>query len=266
MPEAFADPGSAISKGIAGGFQLVSQVAEVAQKKRAMEWEKDLNIAKLSLELGTNKNLSPETRANALNNGMIPVWNKYKINGASLPGFTVDDMKDKKWTETAAAIDKVSKDKNLTNEQKYKEVAKLTSDYHATRGDAAEAAKVQLDMMKHLSETDKAKEPKPPAPDDAFKRQSDIVMTLGKLDKGDFNEQMMAAFAQKAGINVQPGQQLTPENKLMIKSQFRQEFESLNAYLPEGQRRYMVTPEEMDKLKRVPGIGQSQLSRVLVMP
>lgn len=267
MVEAFADPGSALARGLQSGVQMVSNIEELKQRKHAQEWEKDMGIAKLGMELGTNKNLPADMRANALNNGLVPVWNKHKINGQEMKPFTADDFKDKLLNETADSVSKIMGDKKLNSKQKYEATTNAWTNYYKTKGNADEAAKLQTDMMKHNDTKDKENAPpKPPAPDDAFKRQTDIVTNIGKLDSGDFNDQLMAGFAAKAGINVQPGQKMTPEMKVIVKNQAKAEFESLNQYMPEGQRRYMVTPDEMEKIKRAPGVTAADLSRVFVLP
>src|SRR3990167_3238283 len=119
MVEAFADPGSALAKGIESGFKMFMTAQELKQKKQSQEWEKDLNIAKLSMELGTNKNLPADLRANSLNNGMVPVWNKHKLNGVQMKPFTADDFKDKLLNETSDTVSKIIGDKKLNSKQKY---------------------------------------------------------------------------------------------------------------------------------------------------
>ena|SRR3990167_701336 len=266
MVEAFADPGSALARGISGGIDMVAKVEEMKNRKRTMEWEKDLDIAKLSMELGTNKNLPADMRANVLNNGMVPVWNKYKIGGIEHKPFTAADFNDNLLNETADSVSRIMGDKKLGNKQKYEAATNAWTGYYKAKGQADDASKLQLDMMKHNDTKDKDNTPKLPSPDDAFKRQTEIVNSLGKLDGTDFNEQMMAGFAQKAGRNIEPGQKMSPEMKAIAKRQAQAEFESLNQYVPEAQRRYMVSKDEYARLKTAPGVTEKDLSRVFVLP
>lgn len=166
MANAFPTAAGGLGQGLLSGVQTGLQIhqmkqqaniqnQQLAEQKRQQEWENGYRQAALAIQVAGTPHLPAELKARALNNGFLPLWNNKEFNlhgnnDTPFDPFTADSFKDKELLNVLDQAKKIKGDKELSKnpELQAQAVTNLFMDYHAKRGEAEEAQKLALSLVK----------------------------------------------------------------------------------------------------------------------
>lgn len=167
MAEAFPTVAGGLLQGVQTGMQLGQSIRQTqmqreqlamqknqqAEAARQAQWEKGYKTAALSIQTADLLKNSPELQARVLNNGFLALWNNPEFdvegnNKAMFQPFTPDDMQDKDVQDVIKKSKEYATNKDMQGnpELQKKAVVGLWMDYHAKRGNKAEAQKLALEL------------------------------------------------------------------------------------------------------------------------
>ncbi len=148
----FSTPGQALAQAVPQAAQIVSQGVQLGMQAREQRWQKQYQKAAIAVSLLSNDNVPDSVKLKAANNGLYPMLadGQFKVMGDShdqVKPFTMDDLQDESFKETAAKLKSISEDKELNPNQKRQFQRQTMIDYYSNKGKAAEALKLQEGML-----------------------------------------------------------------------------------------------------------------------
>ncbi len=160
MAEPFPTVAGGLLQGATTGFQIGSQMRnqrlqeqQLGEQKRQAEWEQGYKTAALAIQTAGVNGLPDEMKARILNNGFLPLWNNKNFdvagnNAAPFEPFTADSFQDKELQKVIGESKKLAGDKELSQnpELQMQAITGLWMDYHAKKGNKAEAQKLALEL------------------------------------------------------------------------------------------------------------------------
>ena len=148
----FATPGQAFAQAVPQAAQTISQGMQLGMQAREQRWQKQYQKAAIAVSLISNDNVPDSIKLKAANNGLYPLLSdgQFKPLGDShdqVKPFTMDDLQDESFKETAQKLKSISEDKELNPNQKRQFQRQTMIDYYSNKGKAAEALKLQEGML-----------------------------------------------------------------------------------------------------------------------
>ena len=141
------DKYSSFGQGLTQGLSLVANMDQMKQQREQRQWENDYKMSAAALELGSKESLPAAMRMNAINNGFIPVWNKYKPM-AKMEPVTEADFGNEAFLQTLNQVSKTIGDKKMNEDMRLESVTHSFMDFHAKRGNVKEAQELAMNLVK----------------------------------------------------------------------------------------------------------------------
>lgn len=234
MVQAYADPGSALARGIESGTSLALAVFNAREQRRQKEIENGMNRALIALEI-SKSSMPDNIKTDVMNKSFVPFMQQnYKMD---IQPFTAEDFKDKQLMDTSKQALEIIGDKSLSHDVKSQGWVGVWSEYMTAKGKAKETMELQSALVKGELKPDKKDQPKIPEIPDILKRQTTLFEKVGQIAKGRYFDE-----ATRQTIDLSQN----PALKKQIIGQVVGEVNKLNRYLPEGDQRMVVTQSEID--------------------
>ena len=150
MVTPYADPGSALSRGIESGTSLALAFYSAKEQSRKRDWEQGLEGVKLGLEIAKS-DMPDEYKMNAWNKSVVPFMNKY-FSGVGATPVPIEAFQKKPMKELISKLDDLSGNENLSSWEILEGGVKHYSNFVAAGNKESEAVKIRLDLMKSTAE------------------------------------------------------------------------------------------------------------------
>jgi hypothetical protein len=235
MPEAFAQPAAGLATGISQGFQMSLQAGQLSQQRQQQKRENDFNMLQKGIEIANLKGVSPETRANVLNNTVAPLWNQYNPKNPfpTITGKNVDQYGGV--IKNSFDLLKQARDGKVTHQfafdEAHKQWAEAVNNHSEAETEQEKAARETsiAAVDKGFEESTKGTKAQM-SPQDAAKRVTELTQGIAKFDQADkVTIELAAQHPELAGAIGKP---ITPELKQQFISAVSNEIKTLNPLLP----------------------------------
>ena len=140
------DKYSSFGQGLTQGLSLVANMDQMKQQREQRQWENDYKMSAAALELGSKESLPAAMRMNAINNGFIPVWNKYKPM-AQMEPVTEADFGNNDLRQVWNQASKIIGDKKMDPSMQMEAITNLFGDFHVKRGQVKEVQDLAMKLV-----------------------------------------------------------------------------------------------------------------------
>src|SRR3990167_2660348 len=140
------DKYSSFGQGLTQGLSLVANMDQMKQQREQRQWENDYKMSAAALELGSKESLPAAMRMNAINNGFIPVWNKYKPS-AQMEPVTEADFGNNDLRAVWNQASKIIGDKKMDPSMQMEAITNLFGDFHVKRGQVKEVQDLAMKLV-----------------------------------------------------------------------------------------------------------------------